>query len=136
MDIIIDQTKKLLEIQSAFTKRFPYLKIEFYNHTHAAGEGSPKANTIDSHLTIQEVQDKKAEGLLHIQGLMTVAELEAGFAKTFGLSVQVFRKSGSVWLQTTVSDHWTLAEQNQKAMEKHELIQDNTIDAMDRMELE
>lgn len=136
MDIIIDQTKKLLEIQSAFTKRFPYLKIEFYNHIHAAGEGSPKANTIDSHLTIQEVQDKKAEGLLHIQGLMTVAELEAGFAKTFGLSVQVFRKSGSVWLQTTVSDHWTLAEQNQKAMEKHELIQDNTIDAMDRMELE
>jgi hypothetical protein len=136
MDITIDQTKKLSEIQAAFSKRFPYLKIEFYNSTHAAGEGSHKENTIDAHLTIQEVQPKKAEGLLHIQGLMTVAELESGFANTFGLSAQVFRKSGSIWLQTTVSDHWTLAEQNQKAMEKHENTEDSAIDAMDRMELE
>ena len=66
MDITIDQTKKLSEIQAAFSKRFPYLKIEFYNRTHAAGEGSHKENTIDAHLTIQEVQHKKAEGLLEL----------------------------------------------------------------------
>lgn len=136
MDIIIDQTKKLQDIQSAFCKRFPYLKIEFYNRSHAAGEGSPKENTIEAHLTIEDIQHKKVEGVLRINGLMKVSELEAGFADTFGLSVQVFRKSGSIWLQTTVSDLWTLAEQNQKAMEKHENIEDGAVDAMDRMELE
>jgi hypothetical protein len=26
--------------------------------------------------------------------------------------VQVFRKSGKVWLETTVTDGWTLEEQN------------------------
>ncbi len=136
MEIIIDQTKKLSDIQTEFCKRFPYLKIEFYNHTHAVGEGSRKENTIDAHLSIEEVQIKKALGVLKINGLMTVAELEGGFANTFGLSVQVFRKSGSIWLQTTVTDHWTLAEQNQKAMEKHEQTEDGAVDAMDRMELE
>ena len=136
MEIIIDQTKKLSVIQTEFCKRFPYLKIEFYNHTHAVGEGSRKENTIDAHLSIEEVQIKKAVGVLKINGLMTVAELEGGFANTFGLSVQVFRKSGSIWLQTTVTDHWTLAEQNQKAMEKHEHTEDGAVDAMDRMELE
>ena len=136
MEITIDQTTKLSDIQSAFCKRFPYLKIEFYNRKHAAGEGSLKENTIDAHLTIEDLQHKKVEGVLKIDGLMKVSALEAGFADTFGLSVQVFRKSGSIWLQTTVSDLWTLAEQNQKAMEKHENIEDGAVDAMDRMELE
>lgn len=136
MEIIIDQSKKLSEIQTEFCKRFPYLKIEFYNQTHAVGEGSRKEHTFDAHLTIEEVQKKKAEGVLKINGLMTVAELEGGFADIFGLAVQVFRKSGGLWLQTTVTDHWTLAEQNHKAMEKHENMENGTVDAMDRMELE
>jgi hypothetical protein len=136
MEITIDQTKKISDIQTEFCKRFPYLKIEFYKQAHKAGEGSHIEKTIDSNLTINEVQIKKEIGVIKITGLMTVAELESSFSNTFGLSVQVFRKSGSIWLQTTVSDHWTLAEQNQKAMEKHELSQDETVDAMDRMELE
>jgi uncharacterized pyridoxal phosphate-containing UPF0001 family protein len=136
MEITIDQTKKLSDIQTEFCKRFPCLKIEFYKQAHTAGEGSPKEKTIDSNLTINEVQIEKEIGVIKITGLMTVAELESSFSNTFGLSAQVFRKSGSIWLQTTVSDHWTLAEQNQKAMEKHELSQDETVDAMDRMELE
>jgi hypothetical protein len=136
MEIIIDQTKQLIAIQVEFRKRFPYLNIEFYNSMHRSGEGSHKENTLATHLTIEEAQTKKVSGSFKITGLMTVAELEGGFASTFGLSVQVFRKSGNIWLQTTVSDHWTLAEQNQKAMEKHENTEHGAVDAMDRMELE
>ena len=33
----------------------------------------------------------------------------------FGIHVQVLRKSGRVWLQTTATDDWTLAEQEQEA---------------------
>jgi uncharacterized pyridoxal phosphate-containing UPF0001 family protein len=122
MEITIDQTKKLSDIQTEFCKRFPYLKIEFYKQAHTAGEGSLKEKTIDSNLTINEVKIEKEIGVIKITGLMTVAELESSFSNTFGLSAQVFRKSGSIWLQ--------------KAMEKHELSQDGTVDAMDRMELE
>ena len=36
----------------------------------------------------------------------------ATFGEVYGLGVQVFRKSGNVWLETTVTDSWTLKEQN------------------------
>ena len=45
---------------------------------------------------------------------MTVGDLEQRFQDVYGLSVQVFRKSGKVWLETTVTDNWTLDEQNDK----------------------
>jgi hypothetical protein len=43
---------------------------------------------------------------------MTVTELESRFNTIYGLSVQLFRKSGRAWLETTVTDGWTLEEQN------------------------
>ncbi|MDE3144966.1 MAG: hypothetical protein KGL19_12475, partial [Bacteroidota bacterium] len=45
---------------------------------------------------------------------MTVSELEQKFNDIYGLSTQVFRKSGNIWLVTTVTDKWTLEEQNRQ----------------------
>jgi uncharacterized pyridoxal phosphate-containing UPF0001 family protein len=135
MEVIIDKSKTLSAIQKEFQKRFPYLKIEFYQSAHAQGEGSPKKSSLNTALTIDEAQQKDASGVIKIQGLMTVAELESAFNDIFGLSTQVFRKSGDIWLQTTGTDHWTLVEQNHKAMERYEQEED-IIDAKDRMELE
>jgi hypothetical protein len=33
------------------------------------------------------------------------------------LSVQVFRKSGKSWLETTFTDGWTLKKQNQEGID-------------------
>ena len=136
MEIFIDKSKKLSEIQNEFQKRFPYLKIEFYKMAHGEGEGSPKEGILNTDLTIEQVLDKDVAGSIKIQGLMTVAELESTFKKTFGLSAQVFRKSGSIWLQTSATDHWTLTEQNHKAMERFDTKEEDIVDAKDRMELE
>ncbi|MBI2271418.1 MAG: hypothetical protein HYU69_13830 [Bacteroidetes bacterium] len=136
MEIIIDKSKKINTIQKEFQKRFPFLKIEFYKQAHSQGEGSSKKNTLNNELTIGEVQKKHTSGTVKITGLMKVSELESAFTKTFGLSVQVFRKSGNVWLQTTITDNWTLAEQNQRASEKVATAEENIISSMDRQELE
>jgi uncharacterized pyridoxal phosphate-containing UPF0001 family protein len=136
MEIVIDSSKKISVIQKEFEKRFPYLKIDFYKQGHAKGEGSRKENTWNTELTIKEVQKKDESGIINIHGLMTVAELESAFFENYGLSAQVFRKSGKVWLQTTATDNWTLAEQNQKAMEKHEILGEQMVDSTDRQELE
>lgn len=45
---------------------------------------------------------------------MTVTDLEQSFNTIYGLGVQVFRKSGKIWLETTVTDGWTLEEQNRQ----------------------
>ncbi|NUM50898.1 MAG: hypothetical protein HUU48_07250 [Flavobacteriales bacterium] len=136
MKMLIDKNKKLNTIQNEFEKIFPFLKIEFYKRAHSQGEGSAKKNTLDVELTIGEVQKKNASGTIEIHKLMTVAELESAFTEVFGLAVQVFRKSGKVWLQTTTTDDWTLAEQDQRASEKVATAEENIIDSMDRQELE
>lgn len=108
MEILIEKDKKLSAIQDEFQNRFPFLKIEFYKKAHSQGEGSARENTLNTELTIDAVNKKNASGIIKIQGLMSVAELESAFAETYGLSVQVFHKSGKVWLQTTATaiGHW------------------------------
>lgn len=117
MEIIINRNEKLKDIQQQFQEHYPFLKIEFYKKGHEEGQGSKPKVQLNSNLAIAEVQSSTKEGLLHIRAATTVAELEHDMAEQFGLQVQVFRKSGNTWLQTTKTDDWTLAQQNQAAEE-------------------
>jgi hypothetical protein len=49
-----------------------------------------------------------------------VQDVEQLLWDAFGLSVQVFRKSGNLWLETTVTDQWSLAYQNEQGRELSE----------------
>ena len=42
---------------------------------------------------------------------MSVYELERSFKNLFGLNVQVSRKAGMIWLETTKTDKWSLQKQ-------------------------
>lgn len=138
MEININEKRTILSIQKEFQKKFPFLKLEFFKRRHTKGEGSLKENRINNKSTIAEVQQKKFSGKISISGNMKVSELESAFNKFCGLSVQVFRKSGKVWLQTTATDDWTLDKQNKKGVEKSLGISEieNVFDAGDRQELE
>ena len=120
MEIIINKNEKLKDIQQQFQEHYPFLKIEFYKTAHTEGEGSAPKTHLDNNLTIGEVQKTNKEGLLHIRAITKVSELENDLVEQFGLSAQVFRKSGNVWLQTTKTDDWTLAQQNAAAAEMNE----------------
>lgn len=113
MTITIDSHKQIAAIQAEFNTMFPYLKLEFFSTPHKAGIGSAKKFLIPSTKNIgdfKNFQDNK-KGII-ITPQMTVKDLEENFNSLYGLSVQVFRKSGKVWLETTITDNWTLEEQN------------------------
>ncbi len=112
--MIISDHKKLKDIQKEFNEKFPFLKIEFYAHKHKWKEGSPVQETLDKEQTIGTVRTKHTEGDMSISGSQEVGTFEQNFYTQYGLSVQVFRKSGSLWLQTSTTDHWTLDKQNEK----------------------
>lgn len=67
--------------------------------------------------TLGECRTIHKKGQITITPNMTVNDLEQCFSDIFGLGVQVFRKSGKVWLETTVTDGWTLEEQNNQGKE-------------------
>ncbi len=116
MKIRVREDKTLAEIQMEFHRLFPFLKIEFYNTPHSKGEASRKENRLDASKTLRECRWIHQMGTLEYNPKSTVAELEQAFHEVFGLSVQVFRRSEDNWLQTTITDSWTLEEQNSEGM--------------------
>ena len=110
MDIEITPETRISELKTSFSRRFPLLKIEFFS-------GNSRKIVGDEQVEVQSLSGRKTAGALHITGLTTVAELEKLFQQRYGLTAEVFRKSGKVWLQTTATDHWTLDEQNHEAQE-------------------
>jgi hypothetical protein len=117
MIIKITEATTVKELQEEFVKRFPCLKIELYSTTHKEGEGSSVKNQLPVNLTIGEATGTAQKGIIEVNSLMKVSELEQLFQSIFGISAQVFRKSYSVWIQTTATDSWTLGEQNNHARE-------------------
>jgi hypothetical protein len=114
MKITINDNRKIFAIQEAFTKTFPYLKLEFFAKPHKAGGASSRKFIKHPSKTLGECRTIHTNGSITITGNITVGDLEQRFADVYGLGVQVFRKSGNHWLETTVTDNWTLDRQNKE----------------------
>lgn len=113
----------MAEIKAEFSQKFPYLKLEFYKGKHETSKPSSPDMQLDENLKIEAVRQTHSEGDLKISGNLKVSTLEDRFWKQYGLNVQVFRRSGNLWLQTTTTDHWTLSEQNGKGQRSEEAYQ-------------
>ena len=112
MEITISDNQTIQEPQDQFNEHFPFLKIEFYKKEHEVGQGNLVSSKLDSSKSIGEIRTIHDTGDLSIHGNQKVSTLEQAFHDTYGLNVQVWRKSGEIWLQTTATDEWTLSEQN------------------------
>ena len=112
--MLINDQKTLKEIKKEFSLKYPFLKLEFYKGKHESSKASPADTQLDENLLLKDIRENHAEGNLRIASNMKVNTLEKRFWESYGLNVQVFRRSGNLWLQTTTTDHWTLAEQNGK----------------------
>lgn len=117
MTINITGIRHLNEVQKDFNDYFPYLKIEFFKKSHGIEKASPAQRILPHNQTIGEARSKTEEGYFELWPEMTVAELEQSFWSKYGLSIQVFRKSGNLWLETTMTDKWTLSQQNKHGQE-------------------
>ena len=119
MKLQINKSTTIAEVQTEFSKLFPFLKIEFFTRPREA-DGSlwSKHMVFNHNKTMDEVGQLKADNnTIEISPSMTVNAFEQNLQKDFGLSVQVFRKSMGSWIATTESDSWTFAVQNEKGEE-------------------
>lgn len=122
MILKIDNTKKISVIQQEFNIMFPYLKLEFFKHSHGLHQGNPKKDMLSSNLALNQFRNKHLNGKLEIKENMKVSDLENAFQTLFGISVQVFRKSAGIWIETSFTDDWTLKQQNDEGKDLSEFI--------------
>jgi len=114
MVLHISGEKTIREIQNEFHEAYPFLKLEFFRHSHKAGKPSPKSDVVSPGSSIGVLMNGNKEASIEVNASKTVAWLEQEFHKKFGLNVQVFRKSQSLWIETSLTDHWTLGRQNEE----------------------
>ncbi len=119
MQLHITPNRIISDIQKEFNKMFPFLKIEFFNNKSFSRSNFSAQQIISQSRKIGDTQLTKshAHGNIEIAEEMKVSELENIFKDQFRLAVQVFRKSGTVWLETTMTDNWTLLQQNNHGKE-------------------
>lgn len=117
MKLRINGNKRVVDIVEEFQHAFPYLNLNFY----APRNGNPVRNSrpkpFPLHAKLKEIQPGVPEGFIDISKVVSVKELERSFAEEFKLNVQVQRKSGNIWLETTVTDSWSLEHQNNHGKE-------------------
>ena len=112
--LAITEEKQISEIQEEFNRFYPYLKLEFFRVNNNTVK---RCQLISKSLKVGDVIYELKEGAIQISDAMTVFELENIFTNRFGLAAQVFRKSGNIWLETTMTDKWTLKNQNDHGRE-------------------
>ena len=135
MNITIAPEQSIAAIQAVFQAEFPYLKLAFFTKPHAAFKGSAAKFLIsDQQKKLEELNPElKGKGAIELLPVMPTWQVERLFETSFGLHVQVFRKSGNTWLETSVSDALTLEQQNAKG-KGDEYIHQEFVDPIDYRE--
>src|SRR4029077_7376921 len=113
MKITINDERKIFAIQEEFNKEFPFLKLEFFRKPSGPKAVPSKKVMVHHSKLLGECRAIHPFGELTVTPHMTVAELEQSLRDVFGLSTQIFRKSGNTWLETSSTDKWTLEKENE-----------------------
>ena len=122
MHIKISGDRKVIDVVNEFQVFYPYLKLNFYTLKDGRLNGR-KAYPGETRL--DEIHTHVPEGCVDVPRHLSVKQLEKLFNEKFDLHVQVQRRSGNVWLETTVTDKWTLEHKNDQGREITQNIQFN-----------
>ena len=112
MHLGIGKESRIVDLQKDFNQFYPYLKLEFFRHPSSQNKKLQKAEKVNPAETVERLTRFYKAGSINIEHKKTVAELVEDFWEEFGLSVLVFRKSGNLWIETSLTDSWSLDKQN------------------------
>jgi len=99
----IETGKQIKQIQAAFNTRYPYLKIEMIKQQGSKTEAMKGTEVITTTLPATSIS---------MGNQQTVSRLEEEFLEKTGLRVRVYRRFCNVWIETTLTNDWTLEQQN------------------------
>lgn len=112
MKITVNKEGNIGSVQDQFNAYFPYLKLEFYGLHDAMVKSAAVKPFMDPRYKLNDTRKSVKGGEIAVDDGMTVAQLERKVYETFGIHAEVLRKSGNIWLETTLTSEWTLHQQN------------------------
>lgn len=113
MTLRIEHNSSVADIQHTFSLEYPYLKIEFFEPCHRSVPPR-KRKGVSGETALGNIGKILSPADLEFNEETSVAELEEKFQEMFGISVQVYRRAGNIWIETNITDKWTLKHQNEQ----------------------
>lgn len=118
MFLEIDGEQKIGDVQSKFSSWYPYLKIEFIANAAGSCARLRVAQILSAQKMIKDIpQYTMNNAVICVSGDTTVRDVEDQFLNKMGLTVQVLRKSGNLWLESLITDRLTLRQQDDHGRE-------------------
>lgn len=114
IEFSINEKMKIFELIEKFNQSFPFLKINFFANPFSNNSSNKRNLIVYGDKTLGECRTIQKKGDICITPQMTVSDLDLQFNDIYGLDVQVYRKSGKMWLETSKTNSWTLEEQNKQ----------------------
>jgi glycerol-3-phosphate O-acyltransferase len=109
----IDKRISVGDFQKEFNAIFPYLKIEFFKPSSKEDAASYKTASL---LTSRDhIANDINFASISIDSMTTVALLKKLLSEKLGLLSLIYRKSGSMWIETSLTEDWSLERQNHEA---------------------
>jgi hypothetical protein len=114
MKIVINNNRKIFAIQEEFSNMFPGLTIAFYAKPSKPGAAPSTKLIRHSGKTLQDCRAISNDGTIDILPTMNISDVKENFRDVYGLSVEIFQKSGNSSDEKPASDNLTLAEINKQ----------------------
>ena len=115
MNILLDKWRKVEDVQAEFNGAYPYLKLCFVNKGQSQNALAKAA--VGASLTFGDLNANIIPYKMEVSDQMAVNELEKIMSAYINIPVKILRKSGNVWLETSITGNWSLAQQNEHARE-------------------
>lgn len=104
----IYSTDSTFQVRERFRDRYPMLDLHFYRSAHKPFRGNLETEELRADLPLTTLSPNIKDGTVNIDGEVTAISLEQALEEDFGLHVQLVRRSGRQWMQTSLTDKWTL----------------------------
>lgn len=117
VQILVDDSRTIEEVQKDFSDEYPFLKIEFISMVKKGAVASPNAEIIPKNKKLSAIRDKHVSGTVSIEPDCTVKDLLDTLENEYGLHARVYRKFGNMWIETGLTSHWSLSLQNTEGYE-------------------
>ena len=109
--LVVKKDSLVRNIQDQFNTQFPFLKIEFLK-TFSNSRSVCKTKYAIPDDFFKRIPGFINNGTINIYSKQTITTLEENFKDNFGVCAQVFRRSGDIWIDTILTEDWTLEQQN------------------------
>ncbi len=105
------------DLQKKFQQEYPHLDLKFFQTLSRGKNMSTIKKFCDPLHLLGDALNLTHTGSIEIRDDMTVNELVLQFYEQFGVHAQVFRQSANLWMEITLTNNWTLVQQNNHGRE-------------------